>query len=140
MDYLTTYYKNLSEQLQSQASLLEQKINTLKKLYEGQDNSEWDQANFNLDDYVNGADLGVLLGDWDQNGTSSHDMGDVNGDGRVNGADLGILLGAWGRNPANNTNPNTPPNVDQTEWDKDYYSTVYPFRRSVKGKSSAKKK
>jgi hypothetical protein len=40
---------------------------------------------------VDGADLGVLLGDW--GGTAS---GDLNGDGTTNGADLGILLGAWG--------------------------------------------
>ena len=40
--------------------------------------------------FVNGADLGVLLGAW---GTSG--PGDLNGDGIVNGADLGILLGAW---------------------------------------------
>ncbi len=40
---------------------------------------------------VDGADLGVLLGDW--GGTAS---GDLNDDGTTNGADLGILLGAWG--------------------------------------------
>ena len=40
---------------------------------------------------VDGADLGVLLGDW--GGSAS---GDLNGDGTTNGADLGILLGAWG--------------------------------------------
>lgn len=135
MDYLTTYYKNLSEQLQSQASLLEQKINIMKKLCEGP-NTEWDQANFNLDDYVNGADLGVLLGDW----STQTGEGDVDGDGDVDGQDLGRLLGSWGRNPNNNTIPVTPPNVEPTEWDKDYYSTTYPFRRSVKGKISSKKK
>ena len=40
--------------------------------------------------FVNGADLGVLLGAW---GTAG--PGDLNADGIVNGADLGILLGAW---------------------------------------------
>ena len=134
MDYLTIYYKNLSEQLQSQASLLEQKINIMKKLYEAP-NSEWDDANFNDDEFVNGADLGVMLGNWGQNG-----MGDLDGDGIVSGQDLGRLLGSWGSNPANNTIPTTPPNVDPNDWDNDYYSTVYPFRRSVKGKSSSKKK
>ena len=106
----------------------------MKKLCEAP--SEWEQANFNLDDYVNGADLGVLLGDWSTN----NGIGDIDGDGRVTGQDLGRLLGSWGSNPANNTIPTTPPNVEPTEWDKDYYSTTYPFRRSVKGKSSSKKK
>jgi hypothetical protein len=40
--------------------------------------------------FVNGADLGTLLGAW---GTSG--PGDLNADGIVNGADLGVLLGAW---------------------------------------------
>lgn len=40
---------------------------------------------------VDGADLGVLLGDW--GGSVS---GDLDGSGSVDGADLGILLGNWG--------------------------------------------
>jgi len=40
---------------------------------------------------VNGADLGVLLGDW----SSSESRSDLDGNGMVGGADLGILLGAW---------------------------------------------
>ncbi len=40
---------------------------------------------------VNGADLGVLLGDW----ASSEARSDLDGDGTVGGADLGVLLGAW---------------------------------------------
>jgi hypothetical protein len=40
--------------------------------------------------FVNGGDLGILLGAW---GTAG--PGDLNSDGSVNGADLGILLGAW---------------------------------------------
>jgi hypothetical protein len=40
---------------------------------------------------VDGADLGVLLGDW--GGSVS---GDLDGNGSVDGADLGILLGNWG--------------------------------------------
>ena len=133
MDYLTIYYKNLSEQLQSQASLLEQKINIMKKLYESP--SDWDMANIVPDDLVGGADLGILLGDWSTNTGE----GDIDRDGDVDGADLGRILGSWGSNPNNNTNPVTPPNVDPNDWDNDYYSTVYPFRRSVKGKSSKKK-
>ena len=49
-------------------------------------------ADLNCDGVVNGADLGILLGDWGQEGVP----GDITGDGPVNGADLGILLGAWG--------------------------------------------
>ena len=106
----------------------------MKKLYEAP-NSEWDDVNFNADEFVNGADLGVMLGNWGQNG-----IGDIDGDGIVSGQDLGRLLGSWGRNPANNTIPTTPHDVDPKDWDNDYYSTLYPFRRSVKGKSSSKKK
>ncbi|MFO0875321.1 MAG: hypothetical protein U0575_15310 [Phycisphaerales bacterium] len=47
-------------------------------------------ADLNGDGIVNGADLGILLGNWGNAG-----VGDLNGDGVVNGADLGILLGAW---------------------------------------------
>lgn len=43
------------------------------------------------DGEVNGADLGLLLGNWLGSG-----VGDLNNDGVVNGADLGVLLGAWG--------------------------------------------
>ena len=47
-------------------------------------------ADFDGDQAVGGADLGLLLGDW--GGTDR----DLNLDGVVNGADLGLLLGAWG--------------------------------------------
>jgi hypothetical protein len=47
-------------------------------------------ADFDGDQSVGGADLGLLLGDW--GGTDR----DLNVDGVVNGADLGLLLGAWG--------------------------------------------
>ncbi|MFO0874548.1 MAG: CARDB domain-containing protein [Phycisphaerales bacterium] len=43
----------------------------------------------NLDGVVDGADLGLLLGNW--GGID----GDLNGDGVVDGGDLGILLAAW---------------------------------------------
>ena len=105
----------------------------MKKLCESP--SEWDMANRNNDELVGGADLGIVLGDWSTNTGE----GDVDGDGDADGADLGRILGSWGSNPANNTNSNTTPNVDPNDWDNDYYSTVYPFRRSVKGKSSKKK-
>ncbi len=40
---------------------------------------------------IDGADLGLLLGQWGGEGT-----GDFNGSGEIDGADLGIMLGAWG--------------------------------------------
>lgn len=43
------------------------------------------------DGLVNGADLGILLGDWERTNSAA----DLNADGIVDGADLGILLGAW---------------------------------------------
>lgn len=43
----------------------------------------------NLDDEIDGADLGLLLASW---GT---DLADLNGDGTVDGSDLGILLSRW---------------------------------------------
>ncbi|MFO0961801.1 MAG: DNRLRE domain-containing protein [Phycisphaerales bacterium] len=39
---------------------------------------------------VNGADLGLLLGNWGGSG-----VGDLDGSGSVDGADIGILLGHW---------------------------------------------
>ena len=51
-------------------------------------------ADLNGDHIVDGADLGLLLGNW--NGTG---VGDINNDGVVNGADLGLLLGAYGSCP-----------------------------------------
>ncbi|MFM8817075.1 MAG: hypothetical protein ACKOHI_04250, partial [Phycisphaerales bacterium] len=51
-------------------------------------------ADFNVDGWVDGTDLGQLLGAWGP----SPDM-DLTGDGVVNGDDLGELLGAWGECP-----------------------------------------
>lgn len=48
-------------------------------------------ADLNGDGHVDGADLGLLLGNWNAAG-----VGDINGDGHVDGADLGLLLGSWG--------------------------------------------
>ena len=45
----------------------------------------------NNDGLVDGADLGILLGNWGGAGS-----GDIDGNGAVDGADLGILLGGWG--------------------------------------------
>ncbi|MFO0962066.1 MAG: hypothetical protein U0625_04075 [Phycisphaerales bacterium] len=49
------------------------------------------------DGAVNGADLGILLGNWGPAGPNS--VADLNHDGIVDGADLGTLLGAWGGCP-----------------------------------------
>ncbi|MFG0274851.1 MAG: hypothetical protein ACF8QF_07330 [Phycisphaerales bacterium] len=43
---------------------------------------------------IDGADLGLLLGNWGQPGAT-----DLNGSGATDGADLGLLLGAWGPCP-----------------------------------------
>lgn len=48
-------------------------------------------ADIDGDGDVDGADLGLLLGQW---GTSDP-AADINNDGTVDGADLGLLLGAW---------------------------------------------
>ncbi len=49
-------------------------------------------ADLNGDNAVNGADLGLLLSDWN----AAKSAADLNDDGMVNGADLGLLLSAWG--------------------------------------------
>ncbi len=49
-------------------------------------------GDFNGDGFVNGADLGLLLGAW---GRCAGCPEDLTEDGFVNGADLGLLLGYW---------------------------------------------
>lgn len=49
-------------------------------------------ADLNEDGVVDGADLGMLLGQWGPGEAPA----DLNADGVVDGADLGALLGAWG--------------------------------------------
>lgn len=49
-------------------------------------------GDLNYDDLVDGADLSVLLANWD-----GDSCGDLNGDGLVDGGDLAILLAAWGQ-------------------------------------------
>lgn len=48
-------------------------------------------ADFTADGFVDGGDLGVMLGGWGGATTT-----DLDGDGTTNGSDLGILLGNWG--------------------------------------------
>jgi len=50
-------------------------------------------ANINDDAAVDGADLGLLLGQWGATGCGEADL---NNDDIVDGADLGLLLGQWG--------------------------------------------
>jgi formylglycine-generating enzyme required for sulfatase activity len=46
------------------------------------------------DGFVNGIDLGRLLGDWGSSGIEP--SSDIDGDGAVDGIDLGLLLSNWG--------------------------------------------
>jgi hypothetical protein len=55
-------------------------------------------ADLNDDAFVDGDDLGVLLGAWGACGAGACPP-DINGDGFVNGDDLGVMLGAWGACP-----------------------------------------
>jgi hypothetical protein len=49
------------------------------------------------DGYVNGIDIGILLGQWGPNTPITES--DLNSDGAVDGLDLGILLSSWGPCP-----------------------------------------
>lgn len=49
-------------------------------------------ADLTSDGMVDGADLGVLLGDWGSTGSCS----DLDASGTVDGADLAVMLGQWG--------------------------------------------
>ncbi len=51
----------------------------------------------NNDGFVDGLDLGILLGNFNQN--TSPSGGELNGTNPVDGLDLGILLGAWNPPP-----------------------------------------
>ncbi len=53
-------------------------------------------ADLDADGSVNGADLGILLGDWGQSGAPGTLRSDLDRNGVVDGADLGLLLAAWG--------------------------------------------
>ncbi len=55
-------------------------------------------ADLNQDGFVDGLDLGILLGNWGQAVSASE--GELSGMPPVDGLDLGILLGAWNPPPA----------------------------------------
>ncbi|MEO2044950.1 MAG: hypothetical protein ABGX16_00065 [Pirellulales bacterium] len=56
--------------------------------------SSGDPADLNMDGFVDGLDLGILLGNWDGIGIPPSG-GELNDTDPVDGLDLGILLGAW---------------------------------------------
>ncbi len=58
----------------------------------------FDPADLNTDGFVDGLDLGILLGNWNTDVPASE--GELNGTPPVDGLDLGILLGAWNPPPA----------------------------------------
>ncbi len=59
-------------------------------------NDPFPTGDVNKDGFVNGADLGLLLGAW---GTADCDA-DINFDGVIDGSDLGLILGNWQDVPA----------------------------------------
>lgn len=63
-------------------------------------------ADFTGDSWVDGGDLGALLGHWTGTVQATSDAErefDLNDDGRINGGDLGLLLGQWGGGTSNLT-------------------------------------
>lgn len=50
------------------------------------------RADINYDRFIDGEDLGLLLGRW---GETTRPEGDTNQDGVIDGADLAMLLGVW---------------------------------------------
>ncbi len=63
----------------------------------------------NMDGFVDGLDLGILLGNFNQ--TTAPGGGELNGTDPVDGLDLGILLGAW-----NPPSPLTTTVPEPTSW------------------------
>ena len=55
------------------------------------DAPQFDPSDINQDGAINGADLAELLGNWDNQGTTS----DLDGNGIVDGGDLTMLLARW---------------------------------------------
>ena len=49
------------------------------------------RADLDLDGFIGGRDLGILLGSWGQRSA----VGDIDGSGVVDGIDLGILVSQW---------------------------------------------
>jgi len=58
---------------------------------------EFAPEDLHMDGFVDGLDLGILLGSWNQSTTP--DLGELNGIPPVDGLDLGLFLGAWNPPP-----------------------------------------
>lgn len=58
-------------------------------------------ADLNTDGFIDGLDLGILLGNW--GASTTPDQGELDGVQPIDGLDLGILLGAWNPPPASAT-------------------------------------
>lgn len=84
----TGYFDGMVDDLQVYGRAL--RCREIAQLFEHPGTEVTWTADINGDGVVDGADLGLLLGDW--GGTSA----DLDGDGVVDGADLGVLLGSWG--------------------------------------------
>ena len=101
MNYITNYYKNLSEQLQAQVNRLEREVRMINEAMGAATMGPGAQsvAQAGRPEATNpGYDpqmLAALLAAYGQNSSQY----DFNGDGFVDGADLGILLGGQGTVP-----------------------------------------
>lgn len=101
MNYITNYYKNLSEQLQAQVNHLEREVRMINEAIAAgtMAPSAQSMAQAGRPEATNpGYDpqmLAALLAAYGQNSSQF----DYNRDGVVDGADLGILLGGGGNNP-----------------------------------------
>lgn len=101
MNYITNYYKNLSEQLQAQVNRLEKEVRMINEAMGAATMSPGAQsiAQAGRPEATNpGYDpqmLAALLAAWGQNSSQY----DLNGDGVVDGADLGMVLGGQGTVP-----------------------------------------
>ncbi|MEY2715099.1 MAG: Dockerin type domain, partial [Planctomycetota bacterium] len=60
------------------------------------DRCEIARGDLDLDGFVNGVDLALILTNW---GPAPTGRGDVNFDGIVDGQDLSVVLGSWGAVP-----------------------------------------
>jgi len=98
MNYITNYYKNLSEQLQAQVNHLEREVRMINEAMGAATMSSGAQSIAQAgrpEATTPGYDpqmLAALLAAWGQNSPQY----DLNGDGVVDGADLGMVLGGQG--------------------------------------------
>lgn len=105
MNYITNYYKNLSEQLQAQVNRLEKEVKMINEAIGAANMSAGTQtlAQAGRPEATPPAYdpqmLAALLAAWGQNSSQY----DLNGDGVVDGADLGMALGGQGGGMGANT-------------------------------------